>query len=140
MSAYLLLFITAFGAATILPFYSEILLLAQLRQGFDPLGLWMAATAGNTLGAVLNWLLAWHLIRFADRRWFPLNPKKLARGQRWFQKYGSWTLLLSWLPIGGDALTFIGGMMRVPLWIFLPLVALGKGLRYAAMIALALPS
>ena len=140
MSAYLLLFVTAFGAATILPFYSEVLLIAQVRNGYSPMGLWIAATIGNTLGAVLNWFIAWHFIRFADRPWFPVRETSLQRGQRWFQKYGSWTLLLSWMPIGGDALTFVAGMMRVPLWIFLPLVALGKGLRYAIVIVASLPS
>ena len=140
MNSYLLLFATAFGAATILPFYSEVLLIAQVRQGLDPGSLWLAATAGNTLGAVVNWLIGWHLTHYADRRWFPIKPHNLARGQRWFQKYGSWTLLLSWAPFGGDALTFVAGMMRVRWWIFLLLVGLGKGARYALVIWASLPA
>ncbi len=140
MSAYLLLFLTAFGAATILPFYSEVLLVAQVRSGYSPAGLWLAATAGNTLGAVVNWLIAWHLSHYADRPWFPIKPHKLERAQRWFQRYGSWSLLLAWAPIGGDALTFVAGMMQVRLWLFLLLVGLGKGLRYIAVIAVSLPS
>jgi len=139
MSAYLLLFLTAFGAATILPFYSEVLLVAQVRSGYSPAGLWLAATAGNTLGAVVNWLIAWHLSHYADRPWFPIKPHKLERAQHWFQRYGSWSLLLAWMPIGGDALTFVAGMMRVRLWLFLLLVGLGKGLRYLAVIAVSLP-
>ena len=140
MSSYALLFLTAFGAATILPFYSEVLLIAQIRQGLDPLGLWIAATTGDTLDAALNWLLAWHLSHYADRRWFPIKENSLQRGQRWFQKYGSWTLLLSWMPVGGDALTFVAGMMRVPLWVFVPLVGLGKGLRYAVVVVASMPA
>ena len=54
MSAYLLLAATAFLAATILPFYSELVLVPLLLEGRDPLGLWVAATTGNTLGAVVN--------------------------------------------------------------------------------------
>jgi membrane protein YqaA with SNARE-associated domain len=139
VSSYLLLFATALGAATILPFYSEVLLISQIRNGLDPLGLWIAATAGNTLGAVVNWLIARYFIRYADRPWFPIREKSLQRSQGWFRKYGSWTLLLSWMPIGGDALTFVAGMMRVPIWVFLPLVALGKGLRYAVVVYASMP-
>lgn len=59
MSAYVLLFWSAFGAATILPFYSEVVLLATLESGHDPSLLWLVATLGNTLGAVVNWAIAW---------------------------------------------------------------------------------
>ncbi|ORE86358.1 hypothetical protein ATO7_13713 [Oceanococcus atlanticus] len=134
MSAYLLLFATAFGAATLLPFYSEVLLVAQLNRGLDPMLLWLFATAGNTLGAVVNWVIGWHLTHYVDRRWFPVRQQALDRAQRWFQRYGTWTLLFSWAPVGGDALTVVAGIMKVRLWLFLPLVTLGKGARYAAVI------
>lgn len=134
MSAYLLLFATAFGAATLLPFYSEVLLVAQLKRGLDPMLLWLFATAGNTLGAVVNWVIGWHLTHYVDRRWFPVRQQALDRAQRWFQRYGTWTLLFSWAPVGGDALTVVAGIMKVRLWLFLPLVTLGKGARYAAVI------
>lgn len=134
MSAYVLLFLTAFGAATLLPFYSEVLLVAQLRQGLDPALLWFSATAGNTLGAVVNWGIGWHLTQYVDRRWFPVRKVDLERAQRWFQRYGSWTLLFSWAPLGGDALTVVAGVMKVRFWVFLPLVALGKGARYGGVI------
>ena len=45
-----------------------------------------------------------------------------------------WSLLFAWLPVGGDALTFIAGVMRVRFVLFLVLVALGKGARYALII------
>lgn len=134
MSAYLLLFATAFGAATLLPFYSEVLLVAQLNRGLDPMLLWLFATAGNTLGAVVNWVIGWHLTHYVDRRWFPVRQQALDRAQRWFQRYGTWTLLFSWAPVGGDALTVVAGIMKVRLWLFLLLVTLGKGARYAAVI------
>ena len=81
MSAYLLLFATAFGAATLLPFYSEVLLVAQLKRGLDPMLLWLFATAGNTLGAVVNWVIGWHLTHYVDRRWFQniLQPPAVER-------------------------------------------------------------
>ncbi len=138
MSAYLLLAATAFLAATLLPFYSELLLVPLLLQGKDPVGLWVAATTGNTLGAVVNWWLGRFLVGFEGRKWFPFAPRQLHRAQRWFQRFGVWSLLFAWLPVGGDALTFIAGLMRVRFGVFLLLVAFGKGARYAVIIALTL--
>ncbi|MBT8149604.1 MAG: DedA family protein [Pseudomonadales bacterium] len=134
--SYWFLFLSAFGAATVLPFYSEVTLLAMLNMDYPALALWWVATLGNTLGALLNWLLGLYATRFAGKRWFPFKPDALQRGQRWFQRYGVWSLLLAWMPLGGDALTFVAGVMRVRWWIFLPLVALGKAARYAVVIAL----
>lgn len=135
--AYLGLFASAFVAATLLPAYSEILLATLVHDGYEPFALWTWATAGNTLGSVLNWLLGRYLLHFSDRKWFPFKEKNIALTQRWFQRYGRWTLLLSWLPLGGDALTFIAGMMRIPFWQFLALTAIGKGCRYAMVLGLA---
>lgn len=134
--SYLLLFSSAFLAATILPFYSEVVLFALLRDGGDPIVLVTIATLGNTLGAVVNWLLGWYLLHFQDRRWFYFKPAQIERAQRWFQRYGFWTLLLAWMPVVGDALTLIAGIMKVRLWLFLLLVGAGKALRYISVVYL----
>lgn len=136
MISYLLLFGSAFLAATILPFYSEVLLYALLRDGGDPLILVVVATLGNTLGAVVNWVLGLYLLHFQDRRWFYFSRQQIASAQRWFQRYGFWSLLFAWMPVGGDALTLIAGIMRVRLWIFLLLVGTGKALRYVSVVYL----
>ena len=130
---YSILFLSAFGAATIVPFYSEIAYIGMLEQGFAPIWVWLVATAGNSLGAAVNWILGRFLTRFETRRWFPFKPDSLHRGQAWFQKYGVWSLLFAWLPIVGDALTFIAGMMRVRFELFFILTAIGKGARYAVV-------
>ncbi|QDU65228.1 YqaA family protein [Engelhardtia mirabilis] len=129
------LFAVSFLAATILPFYSEIALVVLAVEGYDPVLLWLAATAGNTLGAVFNWALARYLLRFQDRRWFPFGADRLGRAQAWFERYGTWSLLLAWAPIGGDALTFVAGLMKTPIVRFLILVGIGKGCRYAVVLA-----
>lgn len=134
MISYLLLFGSAFLAATILPFYSELFLFAMLRDGGNPLALVTVASLGNTLGAVVNWLLGLYLLRFQDRRWFYFSPRQIEIAQGWFQRYGFWSLLFAWLPIGGDALTLIAGIMRVRLWLFLVLVGTGKTLRYISVV------
>jgi membrane protein YqaA with SNARE-associated domain len=134
--SYLLLFGSAFLAATILPFYSEVLLYALLRDGGDPFLLVVVATLGNTLGAVVNWVLGLYLLHFQDRRWFYFSREQITRAQSWFQRYGFWSLLFAWMPVGGDALTLIAGIMKVRLWLFLLLVGTGKALRYISVVYL----
>ena len=134
MSAYLLLFASAFLAATILPFYSEVVLFSLLREGGDPTALVVVATLGNTLGAVVNWALGRYLLHFQDRRWFYFSRRQIEKAKRWYGRYGFWSLLFAWLPIGGDALTLIAGIMKVRLWLFLLLVGSGKGLRYVSVV------
>lgn len=114
------------------------LLVSLLVAGLDPLWLWLSATIGNTLGAVVNWYMGKYLVHFEQRSWFPFKAKDLHRVQRWYQKFGVWSLLLSWAPIGGDALTFIAGMMRVKLWVLILLCGIGKGARYGVVISLTL--
>jgi len=134
MVAYGSLFLTAFIAATLLPAYSEVLFAGLLLEGYDPLALWAWASAGNTLGAAVNWALARYFLHFSDRRWFPFREQSLERAQRWFQRYGVWSLTMAWVPIGGDALTFVAGLMRVKFPLFLLLVAIGKAARYAIVL------
>ena len=134
ITSYLLLFGAAFLAATLLPFYSEVVLFALLREGGDPLALVAVATLGNTLGAMLNWFLGRYLLHYQDRRWFYFNRQQIQRAQSWFQRYGFWSLLLAWMPVGGDALTFIAGIMKVRLWLFVALVATGKAVRYISVV------
>lgn len=137
--AYLSVFGAAFAAATVLPFYSELLVVPLARNtNVNLFWLWLAATSGNTLGALINWFLGRSCLHLQDRKWFPATKKQMHMAQHWFQRWGKWMLLLSWLPIGGDALTLIAGIMRVPIYWFLFLVALGKGIRYIVVIALAI--
>lgn len=136
MTAYLALFGTAFLAATLLPAYSEVLFAGLLLEGYDSLTLWAVASVGNTLGSAVNWVLARFFLRFQNKSWFPFREDRLERAQRWFRRYGVWSLLMAWAPVGGDALTFVAGLMRVNFWLFLGLVAIGKAARYAFVIGI----
>lgn len=137
MVSYLLLFVIGFVAATLLPASSEVLLLSLHQQGNDALGLWLVATAGNSLGSCVNWWLGTEIRRFKARRWFPVNPVQLSRAERHFNRYGYWSLLFAWLPIVGDPLTFMAGILRVKFSLFVVLVTTGKGMRYAAILLIA---
>ena len=132
--AYLGLFAAAFGAATLLPLQSEAVLVGLLLNGQYWLWLLLAvATLGNVLGSLVNWRLGRGIERFKDRRWFPVSPTNLERARRHYQRYGHWSLLLSWLPVIGDPLTLVAGVMREPLGRFLLIVTLAKGARYGVL-------
>ncbi|MBX9912342.1 MAG: DedA family protein [Pseudomonadaceae bacterium] len=137
--AYFGLFVLALLAATLLPMQSEAGLVALLlADSYSIAGLLLAAIAGNTLGSCINWWLGRSLNRFQSRRWFPVSPAQLLRAQGWYQRYGRWSLLFSWLPIVGDPLTLVAGVMREPLGRFLLLVLLAKSTRYLLLAAMVL--
>lgn len=134
MPILVVLFFTAFAAATILPLQSEVLLTALIIAGErDVVTLVIVAGLGNTLGAAVNWWLGRRIETFRDRSWFPASISQLDRAQKWYQRWGKHSLLLAWLPIGGDALTVIAGVLREPLPKFLLLVGIGKFARYTVL-------
>lgn len=135
---YALLFLSALIAATIMPFYSEAFLYVLLQEAPSPLLPIFVATAGNVLGACVNWWLGREILRFRDRRWFYFSDPQIEKAQRGFQRYGLWTLLFSWVPIIGDPLTLIAGVLKVRFWVFLSLVTIGKAARYGVVAWLAL--
>lgn len=139
LGAYLGLFLAAFAAATLLPMQSEALLVGLLHNGqLSVLALWLVATLGNVLGSLVNWWLGRRLEQYKERRWFPVGPRHLERARRHYQRYGHWSLLLSWMPLIGDPLTLVAGVMGEPLKRFLLLVSLAKGARYAVLVWLTL--
>jgi len=134
---YLAVFGTAFVAATILPAQSELLLAYLLRSDAHSwILLLTVATLGNVLGSVINWLLGRSVEHFRNHRWFPVSDAGLERAERWYRRWGKWSLLLSWAPVVGDALTVIAGMLRVAFPTFITLVTIAKAGRYG-IIALA---
>lgn len=134
MIAYIGLFSAAFIAATFLPMQSEALLVALLLNNAHSVTiLLIVATAGNVLGSVVNWVLGRMALRFQNRRWFPATADQLSRAEKWYRRYGRWSLLASWLPIVGDGLTIMAGVLREPLWSFIAIITIAKGARYVVL-------
>lgn len=139
LTVYAGLFAVAFAAATILPMQSEAALAGLLLTESFPTGsLVLVASAGNVLGSVANWLIGRGIERFRDRKWFPVGPAMLDRAMKWYHRHGRWSLLLSWMPIVGDPLTVVAGVLREPLWSFVALVTAAKAGRYLVVAAITL--
>ncbi|CAM3234072.1 hypothetical protein BZK31_05185 [Pseudomonas floridensis] len=136
LSSYFGLFMAALGAATLLPMQSETVLAAMLiSKAYPAVVLLSVATAGNVLGSVLNWLLGRSIEHLRHKRWFPVSETQLEKARRFYRQYGYWSLLLSWVPIIGDPLTVVAGVLREPLWRFVLIVTLAKGARYLVVAA-----
>lgn len=129
------LFTVSFIAATILPAQSEIVLAGlQSTKLHNELILVLVATSGNVLGALVNWFIGKYLIHFQDKKWFPIKKTALNKATKFYQKWGVWSLLLAWLPFIGDPLTFVAGIFKTNIWLFLLLVTIGKAARYIAIV------
>jgi membrane protein YqaA with SNARE-associated domain len=130
--AYLTLFLTAFAAATLLPGGSEALYIYHLQNGYNALGMWLAASTGNTLGSGVNYWLGCKGELFLERKGY-VDARRMHTAKRHFARYGGWVLLLSWMPVIGDPLTFVAGVLRYDATRFFMIVFIAKAVRYAAI-------
>ena len=132
------LFFISFCASTLLPLGSEWLLVALLLQGSNPLATVAVATLGNSLGAGTNYLIGFYGGDWLIEKILRVEKTRQQQAIRWFNRYGSWSLLLAWLPVIGDPLCLVAGMLKTPLLRFSLLVTTGKGLRYTVLTLLTL--
>lgn len=131
MWAYFLLFASAFGAATLLPLQSEAVLLSLFVEGSQPV-FWLivVVSLGNILGSCVNWYLGLKIEQYKNKKWFPISETKMLQAQKIYKKYGFWSLLLSWVPIIGDPITLIAGLLKENFVRFLLVVSIAKIGRY----------
>lgn len=127
------LFIASFLAATILPLSSELVLSALLVSGLSPTTLVLVATLGNVLGALLNYILGYWASLGIVKKWLKCSEVEFLRAEQRFKKYGIFSLLFAWVPIIGDPITVVAGVLRIHLAWFLILVTTGKLVRYVAI-------
>ena len=131
---FLGMFLSAFAAATVLPLSSEVVLLSLILADLNPWLLFMVATLGNVLGSVVNYAIGFYGGDYFRVRFLKVSDDDFLHFQQRYQKWGSWGLLLAWVPIIGDPLTLVAGLLRVNFLWFILLVTLGKGLRYYFLI------
>lgn len=125
------LFFVAFFSATILPGVSEAYMLGLYYTGnFSAEILVIVGAFGNVCGSLTNWLLGKYLLHFKDRKWFPANEKQLQKATNYYHKWGLWSLLFTWLPVVGDAISLAAGIFKANIWLFVILVTIGKSARY----------
>ena len=135
--SYFLLFLSALLSATIVPISSEVMLIGFVTASDkDAWSFFLVASAGNILGAVINWVLGRFCINWQRFKWFPVSKVRHDKINRWFNRFGVWSLLLAWVPFIGDALTVAAGYFRVRFWLFLILVTVSKAGRYAVILFL----
>ena len=136
---YFSLFLSSFFAATLLPAQSEAVLAFQLTSNKNNLiYLIFVATLGNVIGSLVNWYLGKFCLKYKEKKWFPIKVNQLEKGQKYYREYGRFSLLFSWLPVIGDPITLVAGVLKEPLWSFLILVTIAKGLRYIFVVVITL--
>lgn len=132
-SALFGLFLAAFVAATLIPFQSEIIFAGMIVAEPERFGMiLLVASVGNVLGSCLNYALGRGLMQLRVMERFRIPEDALRRAEAWFRRWGVWSLLLSWLPLG-DVLTVVAGTLRTPFWLFAVLVTIAKTGRYVVL-------
>lgn len=132
-NGYPALFLLSLLASTLVPLGSEWLLVTLVVSGFAPLPVVLVASVGNVLGACTSYVIGVYGSALLTSKILRMDEQDCARAERFFTRYGSWSLLLSWLPVIGDPLCLVAGMLRVAFGRFVLLVATGKVARYAAV-------
>ena len=126
------LFLFSFLAATILPGSSELALAGALLAGMPVTEALLSASLGNCLGCYLNYGMGFLLRGSILRRIRHSHGGRVAYS--WTRRLRLPALFLSWLPIVGDPITIIAGVLRVRLLYFIPIVSLVRSGRYVVVI------
>ncbi len=130
---YIYLFILSFMASTVIPIGSEWLLISMVMKGFDPVLAVSTATAGNTLGACTTYGIGIYGSTWVTQKLFRMDENSQKRAEKFYARYGIWSLLFSWLPLVGDSICFAGGLLRIHFGMFVVLVSAGKLIRYGLL-------
>ena len=127
---YVGLFFASFLAATILPLSSEVVLSFLLLNHLNPIILVSVATFGNVLGALVNYAIGFWGSILLIRKVLKISEGEFVKAKQRFQKYGVFSLLFAWVPVIGDPLTVVAGVLKINILIFFILVTSGKLIRY----------
>lgn len=131
--SFYLLFLLSFLAATVVPIGSEWLLVVMLLGDFSPAQTVITASFGNYLGGCTTYLIGIYGSDFFAGKLLRISDSDMVKARGLYQKYGSWSLLLSWLPVVGDPLCLLAGVFRIGFTRFSLLIFSGKFLRYTTL-------
>lgn len=128
------MFLSAFLAGTIIPFNSEIVLMALVAAGLDAFWLLAVATVGNSIGGATTYFIG----RAAGRK----RPNEELAGRKGravdtVRRWGVPLAALGWLPLWGNVFLFVLGWIGARTWAVMVLMTAGKWARYVALLALA---
>ena len=127
---YLYLLFSSFISATIFPMGSEALLIYDINQKLNIYLLLFVATFGNSLGSIINYWFGYSGEEYLEKKKLIQNSQ-LNRYKEFFNRYGSFSLLLSWVPVIGDPITMVAGLLKYNIYKFIFWVTLAKFLRYS---------
>ncbi|MCP3888513.1 MAG: DedA family protein [Desulfobulbaceae bacterium] len=127
---YVGLFLASFLAATILPLSSEVVLVFLLLKSVNPVILISVATFGNVLGSFVNYFIGIIGNSFVITKISKTSENDFLKAQQRFKKYGVFSLFFAWVPIIGDPLTVVAGVLKINILLFFVLVTSGKLIRY----------
>ena len=127
------LFLLSFLAATLIPLGSEWLVVAMLIDRHDPILTVSVATLGNCLGACTTYLIGRYGGEWLTENLLRIDKAAREKAERYYSRYGAWSLLMSWLPVIGDPICLVAGILRVGFRRFSLLVLTGKLGRYATL-------
>jgi len=127
---YVALFFVSLLASTLLPLGSEWLLVMMLTAGYEPVSTVAVATLGNYLGAAVTYMIGLWGGDWLIEKVMRISTEQQERARNYYCRYGVFSLFFSWLPIIGDPLCLVGGMLRINFGLFTLLVASGKLVRY----------
>ena len=126
--------LAAFLAGSFFPFSSELVMAGLMATGLDPWQLMIYGTIGNVLGSIFNYCVG----RMGKLEWIEkylhVKQKDLDRATKFMAGRGAWMGFFAFVPILGSAITVALGLMRANIPISLTSMAIGKFLRYVALI------
>lgn len=123
------IFLSSFLSATFLPFSSEAVLAALVKQ--DNFYLYLAwATLGNTLGGMTNYIIGRFSKLYWAHKYLGIKSKSLDRAKIYVDRFGVLVAFFSFLPIIGDPLAFVLGIYRINAVRVVVFMSAGKFLRY----------
>ncbi|MCL2142532.1 MAG: DedA family protein [Methanimicrococcus sp.] len=132
---YISLFITAFLAASVIPLGPEPLIIAMFKT-HNLYMILLVATVGSYFGSVTTYFFGYFGVQKLFKRWEIISQESFDKALKRFKKYGAWTLLISSVPIIGDAFVFVAGALKYDFKPFSILVFIGKFIRFTLVLFL----